>query len=123
MGTSIFQEPPARYEKILLVSTVMLSVILFAYGLWALVFGICHVVGRGNAPIGTVVAFYGLEARFLSNLYTGGGILVFAMGFLSKLHYTITWQRYSKSLSWVGVILLAFGVCALAVILCLPLFK
>ena len=93
MGVSIFQKPLARYEKIHVAGVILLSIILFTYGVGALIFGICHVVGRGNAPIGTIVIFYGLEARLLSSLYTGGGIMLFAMGFLSKFHYTIIWQR------------------------------
>lgn len=123
MRSSIFQERLANYEKLMLVGAIILSATLLGYGLWSLASGIFHFGGRGNPPLGTIVTFYGLEARLLSNIYTGGGILIFAHSFLGKLHFSIGWRRYAKPLFWLGVLLLAFGMFTLAVILSLPLIQ
>lgn len=123
MRSSIFQERLANYEKLMLVGSVILSAILLGYGLWSLVSGISHFGGRGNPPIGTIVTFYGIEARLLSNIYTGGGIIIFSHVFLGKLHYSIGWRRYANPLLWLGVLLLVFGMFSLAIILLLPLIQ
>lgn len=123
MRSNIFQRRLANYEKLVLAGSLILSAVLISYGVWALVSGICHVGGRGNPPIGTIVTFHGLEARLLSNIYTGGGIAIFAHAFLSKLHYSISVRQYAKPLCTVGLLLLALGMLSLAAILCLPLIR
>lgn len=123
MWSNIFQERLTNYEKLVLAGSLILSAVLFSYGVWAMVSGICHVGGRGNPPIGTIVTFHGLEARLLSNIYTGGGIAIFAHAFLSKLHYSIRGRQYAKPLLAIGVLLLAFGMFSLVAILCFPLIR
>ena len=98
---------------------LLLAGALFGYGLYALIQASCTLLGRGNPPIGTFVTFYGIEARLLSTIYLGAGAWLFAGKFLHKRHA----YQQAKVLSWVGALTLLFGICSLAVILCLPLFR
>ncbi len=109
-----------RYEKVQMIFLgLILAGALFAYGAYALIQASCTLIGRGNPPIGTLVTFYGTEARVLSTIYMGAGIWLFAGSFLSKRHA----YRKAKALSWAGALTFLFGICSLAIILCLPLFR
>ena len=107
-----------RYEKVRMIFLgLILAGALFAYGVYALVQASCTLIGRGTPPIGTLVTFYGTEARLLSAIYIGAGIWLFAGSFLSKSRA----YMQAKALSWAGALTLLFGVSSLAIILCLPL--
>lgn len=123
MYPGIFQHQLANYEKLQVVAVLLISVLLFSYGLWALIFGVCHLAGNGNPPFGTVVTFHGLQARLLSTIFIGGSIAFLSFGFLNKLSRRFVVNRLNNTISWLGVLLLVFGMCCLVVILSLPVFK
>ncbi len=90
---------------------------IFGYGLYGFVVGQCTVIGRGNPPIGTFLTLYDTDARLVSFIYTGTGIFLFAH-FLVR---NIPLVNLSKSLSWIGVVSILFGLCSLMMIMLLPL--
>ena len=96
---------------------VILALIFFGYGVYSLTQGNCTLIGRGNPPIGTFVTFYGSQARLVSTIYLGIGILLFARFFLRNTNKRI----FCKTLSYVGVITILFGLCSSLVIMLLPL--
>ncbi|MCG7874402.1 MAG: hypothetical protein JAZ11_20175 [Candidatus Thiodiazotropha lotti] len=96
---------------------IALSALSFFYGVYALIQGSITLLGRGNPPIGTFVSFQGIEARFLSTIFVGAGIWLFAAFFLGKRN------KPNTALSWLGASTLLFGMCSLVVILCLPFFQ
>lgn len=113
-------ETMPRYEKIQMIFLgIILASAFFGYGLYALFQASCTLIGQGNPPIGTFVTFYGTEARLLSTIYIGAGVWLFAGSFLSK---RMSVDR-SQIFSWLGAIILMFGLCSLLGILCLPLFQ
>jgi hypothetical protein len=117
---SIGIQPQPKYEKVEMVLLgLLLSSALFGYGVYALTQASCTLLGRGNPPLGTFVTFYGVEAQLLSTIYLGAGAWLFSSKFLSKRNVS----QKTKTLSWVGAVTLLFGMCSLAVILCLPLFR
>jgi len=117
---SIELQSQPRYEKLQMVLFgLILAGAFFGYGAYALIQGSCTLIGRGNAPIGTFITFYGIEARLLSTIYIGAGIWLFAGKFISKRRTL----KQAKALSWVGALTLLFGMFTLVVILCLPLFR
>ena len=110
-----------KHEKIQMVFLgVIVAFLLAGYGVYALVQGARTLVGRGNPPIGAFVTFYGVEARLLSLIYTGGGIWLFAVFFLGK---RINTASVATSLSWAGAVTLLAGMISLVVILILPIFQ
>jgi hypothetical protein len=116
---SIGMQSQPKFEKVEMVLLgLLLSSVLFGYGAYALIQASCTLLGRGNPPLGTFVTFYGIEARLLSTIYLGAGAWLFASKFLNKRHAS----QQAKALSWAGAVTLLFGMCSLAVILCLPLF-
>ena len=96
---------------------IALAALSFVYGIYALIQGNLTLIGRGNPPIGTFVTFHGIEARFLSTIFIGAGIWLFAAFFLGKR------RKPNTVLSWAGALTLILGICSLVVILCLPLFQ
>ena len=118
MSIGIQSQP--KYEKVEMVLLgLVLASVLFGYGVYALIQGSCTLLGRGNPPLGTFVTFYGIEARFLSTIFLGSGAWLFASKFLNKRHAS----QQANALSWAGAVTLLFGMCSLAVILCLPLIR
>jgi len=109
-----------RYEKIhMLFFGIVLALLSFGYGLYALVEGRCTLIGNGNPPVGTFVTFYGMEARLLSFLFLGAGLWLFSSSFLDIYRP----RANNKALSWFGAVTLMFGLCSLVFILSQPLFK
>ena len=90
----------------------------FGYGVYCMVNGQCTVVGRGNPPIGTFLTLYGTDARLVSTIYIGMGILLFARFLVRNLSKV----QLSRQLSWVGVFIILFGLCSLVNIIVLPFF-
>lgn len=118
MSIDIHLQP--KYEKVEMVLLgLLLASTLFGYGVYALIQASCTLLGRGSPPIGTFVTFYGIEARLLSTIYIGAGVWLFAGKFLHKSHA----YPQAKALSLFGALTLLFGMCSLAVILCLPFFR
>ncbi len=90
----------------------------FGYGVYCLANGQCTVVGRGNPPIGTFLTLYGTDARLVSTIYIGTGILLFARFLVRNLPNV----KLSRKLSWVGALTILFGLCSLVIIMLLPFF-
>lgn len=123
LGSYLFQEI-TRYEKVSMIFIgIILALLLSSYGIYSLIQGSCTLVGRGNAPWGTFVTFYGLQARLLSFIYSGSGIFLFAQNVLGKLHYTVGVSKFSTPLKWLGMFFILLGMGTLVIILCTPLFS
>jgi len=113
-------ETLARYEKTHMVFFgIILASLSLGYGLYALVEGSCTLIGNGNPPVGTFVTFYGMEARLLSFIFIGAGLLMFSSSFLAKYRP----RSNHKTFSWLGAITLMFGICSLVFILSQPFFQ
>jgi hypothetical protein len=113
----------AKYEIVnIVLFGIILAATLFVYGVVALLQAKCIFVGRGNFPTGSLAYFYGAQARLISAIYIGAGISIFSLVFLKRIVRSQKASLYATLLSWLGVLLVLFGLIALVAIMLSILF-
>jgi hypothetical protein len=123
MSENIHFDKLAKYEIVnIVVFGFILALALFAYGVFALLQAKCAFVGRGHFPTGTLVYFYGAQARLISTIYIGAGITIFSLVFLKRIVRSYKASLYATLLTWFGMVLVLFGLITLVAIMLSVLF-
>ena len=123
MSENIYFGKLAKYEIVnIVLFGIVVAAVFFAYGMFALLQAKCIFVGRGNFPTGTVVYFYGVQARLISTIYIGAGISIFALVFLKRIVQSQKASLYATLLIWLGILLVLFGLTALVAIMLSTVF-